>query len=86
MKRKRLTVKYLKKIGACKEAVDWVRVQSSNDINVLYKQVLKSKEHLYWANWMLVRLMNKKQRIRYAIYAAIQVLYIYENYNSIGGF
>ena len=31
-----------------------------------------------WTNWLIVRLMNRKQKIQYAIFAAEQVIGIYE--------
>lgn len=39
----------------------------------------KEKEKLEWANWGLVRLMNKKQKVQYSIYAAKLTLYLFKN-------
>jgi hypothetical protein len=34
--------------------------------------------HWPWANWLVVRLLNRTNQLRYAVYAAKQVLGIYE--------
>lgn len=39
---------------------------------------LMKVDKLSWANWLIVRLMDKPQRVRYAIFAAEQVLSIFE--------
>ena len=31
-----------------------------------------------WANWLIARIMNKKQKVSYAVFAAEQVIDIYE--------
>lgn len=45
----------------------------------LTKQLMKGDStKLRWVNWLIVRVMNKEQRVRYAIFAAEQVLKFYE--------
>ena len=39
---------------------------------------LEEIDHLDWANWLVVRLMTHEQQIAYAIFAAEQVIGIYE--------
>ena len=45
--------------------------------NKVCLKLIKVKR-LDWANWLVVRLMNHEQQIQYAIYAAEQVIDIYE--------
>ena len=74
----KLSVRILKKHGACVEAVDWVKGRKNKSYKALFSECLAG-DHLDWANWMLVRLLNKENKIRYAIYAAEQVIKIYED-------
>ena len=74
----KLTVRTLKKHGACVEAVDWVKGQKDISYKALFTACL-AEDHLDWANWIIPRLLNKENRIRYAIYAAERVIKIYED-------
>ncbi len=73
----RITNNWMSKNDACSEAVEWVKEQNTRDAISLYKLTIKDN-HLDWANWGLSRLFNRKQRIQYAVYAAKQVLHIFE--------
>ena len=42
------------------------------------KKNLIADYHIEWANWLVVRIMTRKQRIKYAIFAAEQVIDIFE--------
>ena len=74
----KLTVRTLKKHGACVEAVDWVKGQKDISYKALFTACL-TEDHLNWANWMLARLLNKENKVRYAVYAAERVIKIYED-------
>jgi len=75
---KTLTVNWLKKQRACEEAIQWFKNQPlKNPIDII-NHFIKTKEHLDWGNWLIVRLMTHKDKIRYAVFAAKQVLSIYE--------
>jgi hypothetical protein len=78
--RKTISVKYLKSINACDEAIGEFAEQHERNTLKLFDKIIKSENHIYlaWANWLIIRLMNDAQRISYAIYAAKQVLPIYE--------
>jgi len=39
---------------------------------------LNKEKHWPWANWLIVRAMNRKQYLNYAIFAAEQVIHIWE--------
>ena len=74
----KLTVRTLKKYGACIEAVDWVKTQKNKSYKALFSECLAG-EHLDWAKWIIARLLDKENKIRYAIYAATQVIHLYED-------
>ena len=75
-----ITNKWLEKNNACQEGTDWLKTVKNRDINNIFKLIIKSKnnEKLSWGSWGIVRLMNHKQKIKYAIFAAEQVLSIFE--------
>jgi len=77
MKRAILNIRILRKHGACTEAVEWFETQPKKDYKSLLISCIK-EDHLEWVNWMLLRLLTKENKIRYAIYAATQVLHIFE--------
>ena len=69
--------RWLEKRDACKEGVVWFENQKErNGIEVVEKLIKEKK--LDWANWLIVRLMKYKQYISYVVYAAEQVIGIYE--------
>ncbi len=76
---KYVTEKWLKRNHACQDSVDhvvkngYIGLTPINGIKKLIKE-----DRLQDANWYIVRVMNKRQRVQYAIFAAEQVLSIYE--------
>jgi hypothetical protein len=75
----KITAKYLKKIGACSSAQkefekDWPK--SIESIECLERLMKEKKPD--WANWLITRLMKRPQYLAYAIFAAEQVIEIYE--------
>ena len=75
---KAITIVRLKKLNACKEAVNWVSSQKNKEIEPLFDTFLAEEKPLGWGNWLIARLLPKTDKIRYAIYAASKVLEIYE--------
>ena len=73
----KITEQWLKKESACLEGISWFNKQEERDGVEVMKRLI-TKEHLNWANWLCVRLMTHKQQIQYAVYAAEQVIEIYE--------
>jgi hypothetical protein len=65
---------------ACIEAVTyWKTAEFETPIEFFNHLILTNdKEKLKWVNWGIVRLMNKKQKVQYSIFAAEQVLPIFE--------
>jgi len=74
---KTITKAWLEKRDACSEGIEWFLNQNEREpIKIIQKLM---KEDLFdWANWLIVRLMEYKQYVSYAVYAAEQVLDIYE--------
>jgi len=73
----KVTTRWLEKHKACGEAVRWVKSQPDKDTTILFKE-LKKSDNLAWGNWYLSKKLKRMDKIRYAIYAAKQVLAIFE--------
>jgi len=72
-----ITKEWLKEKSACGEGVKWFLSQKDTDaVKVIEKLVLEDR--LDWANWTICRVFDYKQRVQYAVFAAEQVLDIYE--------
>ena len=73
----KLTEEWLKENNACYVGILWFKNQEESDgIKVVLK--LLSEDKFSWANWLLVRLMTHIQKVQYAVFAAEQVIDIYE--------
>ena len=70
---------FLIRHDACKEAIEWYDTQKDKDIDALFKALIKDKEDLEWFNWYLSRRLKKIDKVRYAVFAARQVLHIFED-------
>lgn len=74
---KKLTVKRLKTKEACDDGIAWfngcVKEKPSDVMDALL-----AEKKLDWANWLIARLLSRKDSIRYAIFAAEQVIGIFE--------
>ena len=73
----KITEVWLKEKSARSEGVSWFLAQKETDGVKVVKKLIK-EEHLNWANWLIVRIMDYKQYVSYAVFAAEQVLSIYE--------
>ena len=62
---------------ACNEGVVWFCNQKETNGLVVVKKLI-AEDKLDWANWLIVRIMNYKQRVSYAVFAAECVVDIYE--------
>ena len=71
-----LDMKKFKEMSPCKEGYEFVLNLKTTDLKIIFDAL---KEHnLEWANWLVARLLAHKDRIRYAVFAAEQVLDIFE--------
>ena len=76
---KKITLKYLESIGACSEAVEAFRqYQPGTDLIAVLDKAMKLNR-FDWANWLIVRVMNKRRKVQYAVFAAELVIKIYED-------
>lgn len=73
---KRINQKWIKEWEPCKEAIGWWDGKETNPIIILNKLINERKYD--WANWFIVRVMEREDYIRYAVYATEQVLDIFE--------
>ena len=73
---KTITLEWLRSQDACEESIKaWQNETDHNTFATLNRLVSKNPE---WGNWLICRIMNKKQAVQYAIFAAEQVIDIYE--------
>ena len=73
----KITQTWLKNHGACSDAVKWVFQQKMSEETQLVEMAMK-KDRFDWVNWYLTHRFNKKQNVRYAIFAATKVLNLFE--------
>ena len=76
----KISVEWLKEKNACTDGIEWFVCQDETDgLKVIEKLIIEKQ--LSWANWLIVRIMNYKQYVSYAVFAAEQVIDIYEKRN-----
>jgi hypothetical protein len=73
----KITKKWLEEKEACQSGKDWVIENYPNLEGVELVKRLMDKD-LSWSNWIIVRIMNYKQYVSYAVFSAEQVIDIYE--------
>jgi hypothetical protein len=87
---KKVTTERLVEMGACDEGVEaykkrWKGLTEAAVIRRLMHPQTRAwvkreyaSESLEWANWLIVRLLDRHDKVRYAIFAAEQVLHFFE--------
>ena len=73
----KITQEWLKEKGACSEGREWFN-KCGIVLSIPVLKKLISEDRLGWANWLIVRVMTRPQYLAYAIFAAEQVIDIYE--------
>jgi hypothetical protein len=75
-----MSVAKLTKLGACSDGIQYFKDNKFKTIEQAILSILKTDhpERFNWSSWLIVTVINKNSRIRYAIYAAEQVLPIFE--------
>jgi hypothetical protein len=74
-----VTKALLKKIAACDDGTKYaVKSLLGKSYSDAIRQCI-ADDQLQWANWGIVRVMDETERVKYAIYAAKQVLKIFED-------
>ena len=77
---KTVTKKFLESNNACSSGMEWVTENKLIGLpKIKFLQKLIVAEKLDWANWLIVRLMDHRQQVQYAIFAAEQVLQNFES-------
>ena len=71
-----ITKRWLKNNDACKAGIEWFMMQQDKSDEGLLNACIKDG-HLLWANWVVARKLEKTGRVKYAVYAAEQVLELY---------
>jgi hypothetical protein len=74
---KKISKWWLGKESACSEGIVWFEQQKETDGLKVVKALI-SEDKLGWANWLIVRIMSYKQYVSYAVFAAEQVIEVYE--------
>lgn len=65
-----ITDEWIRKLGPCLSALEWA--SGERDTMKLLRKLITEKRY-EWANWFIVRVMEKRDCVTYAIYAAKQV-------------
>jgi hypothetical protein len=84
------TLEKLKELNACQNSIiEWEnkKIKSIDHADLFKKLMTKpyqimvnetKEDKLSWANWLIVKLLTKIDRVRYAVFAAEQVINIFE--------
>ena len=72
-----ITESWLKEKSACSEGIVWFTAQEEVDAVKVLEKLIKEKK-LDWANWTIARVMSYRQYVSYAVFAAEQVIDLYE--------
>jgi hypothetical protein len=85
-----ITLDFLKEKNISDTNLNFFQTDNLNNINDIINKILLSdnKEYIKYGNWLITRLFDKNQRVKYAYYAAAYVAYAAaaadaNNYNNI---
>ena len=75
-----ITKKWLKEKEACTDGYKWAcDILQDKPMHVKEFINITAEHRLDWANWVICRVFDKPNKVRYAIFAAEQVIYLFEN-------
>ena len=75
----KITNEFLKEKSACTDGFRWVNEQGIVGLeHTEFIKYLLAHDHYDYSNWLITKMLDKDNLIRYAIFAAEQVLDIYE--------
>ena len=76
----KITKEWLQRKNACPSGIDWFCGQRETDAAKLCNLAIDKKDSdlLSWARWVIIRAMTYKQLVSYAVFAAEQVIDMYE--------
>ena len=75
---KTITRNWLAEKNACQDGYNWFTKQNKEFEPIPLLNLLIKKNQLDWANWLIVRVMEYKQYVSYAVFAAELVIDIFE--------
>ena len=75
---KKITIEWLVSKNACHDGLDWFVEQNKEVEPIPLLKLLIEENQLNWANWLIVRVMEYKQYVSYAVFAAELVIDIFE--------
>jgi hypothetical protein len=75
-----MTVVKLTKLDACPEGIQYFKEHKFKTVEQAITEILKTNhdKRLDWSNWLISHSLSKMNCIRYAVYAAEQVIDIFE--------
>jgi hypothetical protein len=73
----KITQKWLEEKNACSDGTAWWLKNKEGNAEKLAKKLIKAEQY-EWGNWLLPKVFTTTQNIKYAIFAAEQVIEIYE--------
>jgi hypothetical protein len=73
-----ITKEWLKENDACIDVHNWFLNQNKDFKDIELIETLIQEEKYFWAIWTIIKIFNKIQRAKCAIFAAEQVLHIFE--------
>ena len=73
---KYLNMEEFKKLSPCQEGYKFVLALKTTNLQIIFEAL--QGHNLEWANWLLARLLTRKNKVRYAIFAAEQALGVCE--------
>jgi hypothetical protein len=75
-----INLQFLESKNACEDGIEYFEENYPEEIDAkeLILDLISKNKHK-WAHWLITRLLTKENRIKYAIFAAEQVLHIFEN-------
>ena len=67
----KITAEWLKKYDACKDGIEYLAVKFDNDIEAIdLAKYLLSANNIDYLKWFIPRVLNRDNRIKYAVFAA----------------
>lgn len=72
-----ITEQWIKDNKPCQEALDWYKDYLGKTPITILNRLIKAEKYS-WANWFIVRVMEYKDYVSYGVFAAEQIIDIYE--------
>ncbi len=75
----KITLAWLKKNNACEEGIEYCEAKGFIGLPIKeFARKLIKADKLDWANWLIIRILQKPDTVKYAVFAAELVLPIFE--------